>query len=580
MELLTDQQAAAHLADPAFIREWNRLAQRCPWASCFQRPDFAVTWYRAYAERFQPVLAIDRDASGQLTGLLPLAIDTRGALSVAGEYQAEYQGWLCTPETGEIFMPEAIRLLRLRFPTASLCFCHLPAGTPLGWAATGALAVRCTRRNVRRPILRFGDGSDIQRSLAKSGNKSRLRQLRRLGPVEFAKVTDPAEFGELMRQIADFQNARCLAVRGEEPFAVDPHKFNFHLAMLNTPGLLHVTTLRAGGRLLSAHLNVTRGREAQLGLISHDPLLAHYSPGKLHILFLARMLHEEGFEQLDLTPGGEAYKERFANDADAIDSLEIHPSAARRTIAQTLHLLRQSAKRTLEQRQLAPCEVRRQMNQLRRLRPQRAVASLAGHLRRWVSDRRQTRIYQGSLRRVGGRAMEIRCDTLHDLMALARRSAEGAAFLSDAYARIERGQRFLATVDEGTPANIAWLRRDDAGEGDQSPGGRVVLEVPVQPGGRVMSPAALWALGDYCLFAERVTSLQVVDASNDAATAVSLDSLGLTHVANRHAHRRWGTTTLWYEPLADAPAPAIQKTSADTTPRRPQPMRTLASSSA
>src|SRR4029434_1141203 len=61
-------------------------------------------------------------------------------------------------------------------------------------------------------------------------------------------------------------------------------------------------------------------------MIVHDPFLAKQSPGKFITLFLAKLLHEEGFDRIDLTPGGDVYKERFANDHDTVHTLTMLPT--------------------------------------------------------------------------------------------------------------------------------------------------------------------------------------------------------------------------------------------------------------
>ena len=50
-----------------------------------------------------------------------------------------------------------------------------------------------------------------------------------------------------------------------------------------------------------------------MGVFTHDPIEAKNSPGFLFIIKLAELLKEEGFKYLDLTPGGDLYKEEFSN---------------------------------------------------------------------------------------------------------------------------------------------------------------------------------------------------------------------------------------------------------------------------
>ena len=105
-----------------------------------------------------------------------------GELVAAGAHQAEYQVWMCEAELADTFPGQAFRLLRKLFPTSTLKLSYLPAETPLGWLAAPAEGRMAVVKTARRPLLTLGGDDD---SLRKSGNKSRLRQLRKHGAVEF-----------------------------------------------------------------------------------------------------------------------------------------------------------------------------------------------------------------------------------------------------------------------------------------------------------------------------------------------------------------------------------------------------------
>src|ERR1700722_4969049 len=132
--LVRGTDAHALLAEPGFLNDWRRLAERCPWATAFQTPDYAPAWYDVYRRRFEPILVLGRGGAGGLTGLLTLA-RCRGddGLVVAGGRQAEYQAWLCEPDLAAEFPRQAFGALGTSFPRAVLTFRYLPSGTPLRW---------------------------------------------------------------------------------------------------------------------------------------------------------------------------------------------------------------------------------------------------------------------------------------------------------------------------------------------------------------------------------------------------------------------------------------------------------------
>jgi CelD/BcsL family acetyltransferase involved in cellulose biosynthesis len=352
--------AEALISHDGFVGEWRALWRRCPWSTAMQSPEFVLAWYRTYRERFEPVLLLSRDGTGGLNGLLMLAVvEGDAAPVIAGAHQAEYQTWICEPELADAFPWQAIRRIQTEWPAAALSFRYLPPGTPLHWTKTEEAERFCHLRPHRRPLLRLGDGREIEESLRKSGNKSRLRQMKKLGCVEFKRIEEPRRFLDLLDEIVALHDARHLVAHGSAPFVNDSLKRDFHLAMMNAPGLLHITTLRVGGVLASAHLNMPHGRELQLNLITHNPRFDHFSPGKLHLLFLARLLRQEGLETIDLTPGGDAYKDRFANAGDLVYALTAYPTSGRRIIGVVRERAEDSAKHLLTRLHLTPGNLRK-----------------------------------------------------------------------------------------------------------------------------------------------------------------------------------------------------------------------------
>jgi CelD/BcsL family acetyltransferase involved in cellulose biosynthesis len=465
IELLQGADAEPLLAGEAFRAEWLALIDGCPWATAFQSPAFVIDWYRAYRERYRPVLVISRDAQGRITGLLTLAVSaTDGKLKVAGSHQAEYQAWICLAEQTKTFPRQALDLLRAAFPSAMLQFRYLPAQVPLGWLADRDQSRMAVLTPVRCPFMKFGDGSEIEESLRKSGNKSRLRQLKKFGAVEFSRVTDPAQFEPLLDEISRYHDCRQLASHGSAPFSTDPSKKAFHLALMNTPGLLHITVLRVGDQIASAHLNIIRNKEVQLFLIAHNPMLARFSPGKLHILFLARMLKQEGFQQLDLTPGGEEYKERFANAADTVHTLKVYPSFLRQSLGAAGMACEAKGRELLAKMNVKPAQLVSLASKARCLGPAGAAQSLFNVARSWTYSSREMQVYGFAAASARNLVVPdlIRRDCLEDLLAyqpdhscMCRQE-----FMSAAVERLESGQHVYTYAQNGRLMVFGWLAEE------------------------------------------------------------------------------------------------------------------------
>ena len=71
------------------------------------------------------------------------------------------------------------------------------------------------------------------------------------------------------------------------------------------PDETHVTVTYLDGRPIAALWGTVSGNTVHLGMLSHSPVLAEHSPGKLHVMQLSDYLFTEGKDALDLTPGGD-----------------------------------------------------------------------------------------------------------------------------------------------------------------------------------------------------------------------------------------------------------------------------------
>lgn len=444
LQILRGESAARLLADAAFMQEWAALYGECPWATPLQSPQLAGAWYNVYRQSQEPILVLARDGE-TLIGLLPLArAHSDGEVSVAGANQAEYKTWICLPAFANEFPSQALPAVLAAFPGSDLRFRYLPPNTPIDWLAGSALEKLSLVQTCKRPLLELGaDGSG---ALVKKTNKRRLRSMKKVGAMDFQRISDPAQFEALLDEIIPFYDARQLAVYGAPPFADDPLKKPYHEAMMRSPGSLHVTVLRLGGQFASAHVNICHGKTVQLGFTVHNPLLWKHSPGKFHIHFLTQRLVQEGFERVDLTPGGESYKQRVANNFDDAHMLTVYASPFRRLRGALKAKAETKARQWLALRGKSPADFRHWINSIRDLRP----AKVAQMLRR-----PQPNLFTADVRSAATFAPDIHRDDLKDLLAY-----QGSArqhFMSTALRRIEEGQHVYTRVENGRLTECGWL---------------------------------------------------------------------------------------------------------------------------
>lgn len=346
--ILTGEGALGHIGSDAFVARWKSLHARCPWATGCQHPDFVLPWYAIYRERHMPLVLVDAAADGSLRGLLTLALDEGGTrVTGAGAGQAEYQGWIAGAVHADRFAQEAFACIRAALPQARTSLKYLPPGIPLGFLHASASERRyCVLHAHSRPILRIDPGA-MEKLRRKKAHRQNANRLGRHGPLAFERVTGEARFRHIFDEICLQYDFRQAALHRQTPFLSDPLKKRFYLE-LQRRGMLHTTVLTVGDALAAAHIGLlSKDRTVHLGISAHAPALAAHSPGQLLLVLLGGQLAADRIGVLDLTPGGDPYKEHFASDHDEVFELTMAGSIAQRMHAQAAAGVRRTGKALL-----------------------------------------------------------------------------------------------------------------------------------------------------------------------------------------------------------------------------------------
>jgi len=460
VEILYNQDVFSLFRDTRFRSQWDDLYHRCLWASGFQSIDFAQTWYDIYRGDYCPLLVLSHGIGSNLTGLLPLAIDRSGEIVVCGSWQAEYQGWLFHDSERPEVILQAIRLVREKYPNKSLTFNFLPPFTPANWVRCIENNFPCRVRTFSRPIMALENEQGFSKSLMKKSNRSRINRIKKGGEIRFERITDLKTFSSVLEDVMAFYDLRQGAMSDVLPFKNDRHKGAFHMALLEKQHLLHVTVLYSGDRVISAHLGICSKDMVHLGIIAHSPFEARYSPGKLHILFLAKMLKEEGYKAFDLTPSGD-YKDRFATTHDFGFSLTVFGSEQKRRLATITEKSRSAVSRGLRAAKIDPDAVKSFIVNLRQEKPWRIPLRLACLLihKGWNSEKYV--IYRIDLSLVQnicrtGPAMR---DCVADLLKYVpgRVWQKRNDFLLRSMKKLERGEHVYTFVKDDSLLFCCWM---------------------------------------------------------------------------------------------------------------------------
>jgi CelD/BcsL family acetyltransferase involved in cellulose biosynthesis/ribosomal protein S18 acetylase RimI-like enzyme len=504
IETIRGAGAEALLCDPGFCSQWTALACACPWATGFQSVGFVSTWYACYRSVFEPMLVFSRDANGDLDGLLPLARSLDGTqLIVAGGRQAEYVAWISRPQASQTFIAGAVEEIGELIPGKGLNFHVLPQAMPMDWLSSLRGKRPCHVRTIRRPLIELGDPSAVKKPCDNQTDKTKLRRLKKVGPLELKRITDPEEYASILDRIIELYDTRRLAMDGLAPFQADPCKRVFSQALMCVPGLNHATILTVGRKVASVHVSVCSGKEICVGLIAHDPLLAKYSPGRLHMLMLPEMLIGEGFQRMDLTPGGEIYKESFANGEDELSCITIYRTAMDQKKGQAYLAAKQTGLRALRAARVTPADARLKLARVQRagLRGilRAGLARAAGGLR----PAGELKVYHIDPARFTEEThlSNIRRDALFDLLAYQPGPGDPSPqeFMSCALRRLERGQHCYTCVQNGRLVHCGWLVEQPSPEAAAellpgipvSPDEAIILDLKTAPEARRLGLA--WA---------------------------------------------------------------------------------------
>jgi RimJ/RimL family protein N-acetyltransferase len=289
-------------------------------------------------------------------------------------------------------------------------------------------------------------------------------------------------------------------------------------------------------------------------MLIHTPLLAEYSPGKLHIMHLSEHLMGEGLTTLDLTPGGDAWKERFANDHDEVVEAVVHVSTVtyQRSLLAT-HCTKQ-AKRALGAVGVAPDDLRSMLALVRRATP----AALVRKATHWLDERREFRVYRCERSLVRHQAEDPRvhrdsfADLLHFEPSEIWQTRQG--FLSAALLRLEQGHTSWTICQDGKLAHSGWMvaqTESKMSEVEQTltfPSGSVALydfySAP-EFRGRGFYRATIAHMLRAAFQDQNVRYAYISVLADNEPSRHVIETLGFSYQGSFHWHRRFGRVSKW-----------------------------------
>lgn len=469
IDILMDRDADRLIGDPVFREKWNNLYHQCPWGSAFQSDDFVVTWYATYRSEFTPVIVRGVRDNGELAGLFTLAAGAKsGRLVAAGSSEAEYQAWLAEPRDGNIFIESALEKLREQFPNKALTLIFMLQTVPVEWTAPGnRWSGHCHLRTLPRGLMEIGDGSSFKDTLRKK-KQSKINRLKRLGNLHLDQIQDPEELGAIFDEVIRYQTLRLRAIQNLSHVEHDPLKKAFFMNLMRLPRMIHATALRVDDKLVSAQIHNYNKDQMRLGLITHSPFYARYSPGELHILMMGVELAKEEISTFDLTPGGH-YKDRYATHHDQSYILTVFFNRAHCARYKLKRRLAEAAKSALLKFKVTPEQTRDAYltfldwrQKWRRLTLAELLTAGVRKLKKYAWHTDEVRIYARDLNQadVLSESRPMKKDHVADLLAYQPLDASQPPvnrFMKRALERLEAGHHIYTRVEDGKLTQYGWL---------------------------------------------------------------------------------------------------------------------------
>lgn len=156
-----------------------------------------------------------------------------------------------------------------------------------------------------------------------SRSRAEARMARDYGPVRFVpNDPDPEAFELALRWKAD----QFRRTTGQNYFL--EQRLKFYLA-LRERGLLMISTLRAGDRIVAAQLSNHWEGRFLYRLPSYDRELSDYSPGMIHLYYLLKYSFESGDTEFDFNFGREPYKFNYATHSRQVRQVGTVPRIER-----------------------------------------------------------------------------------------------------------------------------------------------------------------------------------------------------------------------------------------------------------
>lgn len=366
IKIIEKQDALALFNDPEFIARWNFLYNECSHRTIMQSYNFVKTWAQVYKETFDLLFVLGINQQSEIIGVIPLAF-TGNTLVHAGDKQAEYHGWIGLKEYDLQFITAAISELNKKYNLTKWIWGWTAPNAPFDFIGLTALqkqGIYVHSIQQKSPVLALNDQEKINQLNKSRSLKTKINRYKKRGDLRLKKIKTAEEANQVLQTFQNQFDFRKIGMRQEPLFTIDVLKYQYIFEKIKDLENVHFTVLLLDNKPLAFHLGECDDTTVYLTLISHDPTEGKNSPGKIIMLYLIDLLREEGYQYFDLTPGGDTYKDYYANTYIDLEYVTFYFNWFEKFIRDLRISLKSITKKTLQLLSLNPTKLSEKKNQL------------------------------------------------------------------------------------------------------------------------------------------------------------------------------------------------------------------------
>ena len=447
VNILSEQKANLLLSDAHFLASWKKLVQESVVkTSIFQQPAFLVRWFRAKRNQFSPIIVTEYQGN-HLTALLVLAMDIdcpskKGKIVGAGEYDAEYQSWLCNHDDPMAFLENALGKVFGIYPHSQVSIrFFLDADLAAMLKLNSKLKKWLTIQEYKRPIADL-QSPDFGKILRKRHLKAKINRFNRAGTAELEMIHEKERLLEVLPKVMLLYDFRQGALFNKYPSAKFMNESPLFVELIDS-GTMHFSMLKLDGEIASCIVCYHDDTWVHLaGMITYSPFFAKLSPGLVHIYLLSEQLRSDGFKFFDLTPGYDGYKDKFATSNDMVFELTFSPNWISKVSKKTKVIFQDF----LVRRGIRPMSLDLQIKK-----------------RKYLFGKKTMNIIKLTYKRTSTHSMELglfryKKNSIQELLNFQETTMLTKwEFLEDAFSKIEQGSQFITVTSGERLLSCIWL---------------------------------------------------------------------------------------------------------------------------